>query len=111
MEIRDNEKLCIIAPLCEKINEYEGSRIIKQILSDNRSVALDLNYVHDCTIDFIEKLKNICSEKKIGIFNISSDMFALFNFMEMDKAANIFVSEIDFEENTRQIVNRRFKIV
>lgn len=111
MEIRDNEKLCIIAPLCEKIDEYEGSRIIKQILSDNRSVALDLNYVHDCTIDFIDKLKKVCLEKKIGIFNIPSDLFALFNLMNIDKIAKLFVSQIDFEENSRQIINRHFKIV
>ena len=111
MEIRDNEKLCIIAPLCEKINEYESSRIIKQILSDNRSVALDLTYVHDCTIDFIEKLKTICLKKKIGIFNIPSDLFALFNIMNVDKIANIFVSQMDFEENSRQIINRRFKLI
>jgi len=111
MEIIENENLCIIAPLCGNINDYESSRIIKQILNDNRSVALDLSYVHDCTIDFIESLKTICLKKKIGIFNIPSDLFVLFNVMNIDKIANIFVSQIDFEENARQIINRRFKII
>ena len=111
MEITDNENLCIIAPLCDKINEYESSRIIKQILGDDRSIALDLKYVHDCTIDFIENLKDICLKKKIGIFNIPSDLFVLFNIMDIDKIADVYVSQIDFEENTRQIINRRFKII
>ena len=111
MEIRDNEKVCIITPLSTKINEYETSKIIKEISNESRSVALDLSCVQDCTIDFLEKLQNICSIKKIGIFNISSDLFALFNVMNIDKFAKLFVSELDFEEDARQIINRRFKIV
>ena len=111
MEIRDNEKLCIIAPLSKTINNYEATRIIKEIEGESRSVALDLSYVTDCTIDFLEKLQNICSAKKVGIFNISSDLFALFNIMKIDKIAKIFVSELDFAENTRQLINRNFKIV
>ncbi|GEM_PF-1835275 len=111
MEIKENDNLYIIAPLSPKLNEYETNRIIEEISKESRSVALDLNYVQDCTIDFIEKLKELCRTKKIGIFNISSDIFVLFNIMKMDKFANIFVSQLDFEENSRQIINRCFQVV
>lgn len=111
MEIRDNDKLCIITPLSTIINKYESTRIIDEIQHESRSVALDLSYVQDCTIDFLEKLKNICSTKKIGIFNIPSDLFVLFNMMKVDKFAKLFVSELDFTEDTRQLINRHFEIV
>ena len=111
MEIRENDNLCIITPLCKRINEYECSRIIKEITGELRDVALDLSCVQDCTIDFLEKLQNLCIKKKVGIFNISPDLFVLFNIMNLDKLAKIFVSELDFEEDTRQIINRKFEIV
>ena len=103
--------MCIISPLSTKIDKYEASRIINEITGEKRTVALDLSYVQDCTIDFLEKLQNICSKKDVGIFNISSDLFALFNIMKIDKFAQIFVSELDFKENTRQLINRHFEIV
>ena len=111
MEIRDNDSFYIIAPLSSKIDDYETGRIISEIMGDNRNIGLDLRYVLDCTIDFIENLKNVCKLKNISIFNINSDVFAIFNYMKMDKYVNLFVSELDFEENRRQIINRAFSLV
>lgn len=111
MEIRENNKTCIFAPLSSQINEYEANRLFSNINKETRNVAIDLQYVQDCTIDFINILKLISENKKIGIFNIPSDIFTLFNVMDMDKKANLFVNELDFIENQRQLINRNFSII
>lgn len=110
METRDNETVCIFAPLCPKLDKYESTRIFEKVLQEKREVALDLRFVQDCTIDFIEMIKEAAQIKNIGIFNIPSDIFALFNFMQIDKTVKLFVSETDFEENSRQLVNRQFRL-
>ena len=110
MEIRFNDDLCIIAPLCNKIDERATQSILKKISKESRKVAIDLNYVHECSIEFIEALKN-CVDKNLGVFNIPSDIFVLFNIMNVDKHVKLYVSEMDFEENSRQILNRKFKLI
>ena len=99
MEIRDNNKFCIFAPLCTQIDKYEATRLFKNIEKESRNIAIDLQYVQDCTIDFINIIKQITKDKEIGIFNIPSDIFTLFNIMGIDKASNLFVNELDFIEN------------
>lgn len=111
MEIRDNNKFCIFAPLCRQIDKYEATRLFKNIEKESRNIAVDLQYVQDCTIDFINIIKQIAKEKEIGIFNIPSDIFTLFNIMGIDKISNLFVNELDFIENQRQLINRNFSII
>lgn len=111
MEIRDNEKVCIFAPLSPKLDRYESSRILNKVSKESREIALDLRFVQDCTIEFIETVKNIASTKNIGIFNIPSDIFVLFNIMHVDKYAKLFVSEPDFKDDTRQLINRQFTLL
>ena len=110
MEIRDNNKICIIAPICAKLDKYKTKRVLNKINSETRQVAIDLSYVQDCSIEFIEALKTL-TNKKIGIFNIPSDIFVLFNIMSLDKSVELYVSELDFEEKSRQLINRKFSIV
>ena len=110
MEIRDNDKICIIAPICTKLDGYRVKKILDKIETETRNVAIDLAYVQDCTIEFIEGLKNL-TNKNLGIFNIPSDIFVLFNVMKLDKSVKLFVSENDFEEDTRQLISRNFSLV
>lgn len=110
MEIRDNDKICIIAPICSKIDERKAKRVFEEIKKESRQVALDLSHVQECTIEFIDGIKTL-ADKQLGIFNISSDIFVLFNIMGLDKSAKLYVSELDFEENSRQLINRKFSIV
>lgn len=110
MEIRENEKVCIFTPLSQTLNTHECSRLLKNIKKDSREIAIDLNYVEECSIDFINTIKEVCATKKIGIFNIPSDIFTIFNIMQIDKCASLYVSEIDFEANKRQLINRQFTV-
>lgn len=111
MEIKETEKLCIITPLSNKLNKRESNRLFEALKSEIKGTALDLSYVEECTIDFIECLKEICKTKQVGIFNIPSDIFVLFNIMKLDKLASLYVSELDFEEESRRLINRQFSIV
>ena len=111
MEIRENEKVCIITPLNSKLNEYKLSRLIEKINHESRHVAIDLNYMSECSIDFIKSLKDLASKKRIGIFNIPADIFVLFNVMNVDKFVDLYVSELDFKESKRQIINRKFSLI
>lgn len=111
MEIRENDKFCIFAPLNPKIDKYQSDRLFSEILSEDRNIAIDLVYAQDCTFDFLEKIKEVSLNKNVGIFNIPSDLFTLFNIMDIDKFAKLFVSEQDFLEDSRQIINRKFILV
>ncbi len=107
MEIKVSDKYCIITPFSPNLNECEADKIASEI-NPNLRVGLDLSYVSDCTIEFIDKISNF---KNISLFNISSDIFTLLNVMNLDKKINLFVSELDFLDDQHRIINRRFSIV
>ena len=83
MEIKDNNKVCIITPLSPKLDKREALRLIKEF----------------------------ASTRKLSLFNISSDMFVIINFFNLDKIFNLYVSELDFEEEKHQLLNRKFSLV
>ena len=109
MEIKETEKYYIITPLSPKLSERESLRLGEELLNiQNKRVGLDMTFVHDCTIDFINQLVNF---KNISLFNISSDIMALLTSMNLDKSVALFVSEIDFLNDKHQLLNRHFSIV
>lgn len=110
MEIRENSDVFIITPINQNLNDYKVDKIFKKINSETRRVALDLSYVQSCSDCFFSNLLNL-KNKNLSIFNIPSDIFVLFNHMKIDKKIKLFVSELDFEENSRQLINRRFSVV
>jgi len=111
MEIRENDRICIYAPLNSNLGAYDSEKLLKEISKDDRDVAIDLQYAENCSVDFIEIIKKISNSKQIGIFNIPSDIFTLLNVMNVDKICRLFVSELDFLENKRQLINRKLSLV
>ncbi len=109
MEIKEQNNFYIITPLSPKLDKRESFRLEEEINNNsNKQVGLDLSYVQDCTIEFIDMLVNI---KNLSIFNIHSDIFSLFLSMNLDKKLNLFVSEIDFTEKKHKLLNRKFRLV
>lgn len=111
MEILDNENFCIFAPLGGRLDSNESRRLFNELAVETRRIGIDLKYVYDCTIDFIDALKLTAKSRKIAIFNIPSDIFVLFNVMKLDKVVNLYVSESDFESDSRRLVNRELRLV
>ena len=107
MEITETDKYCLITPLSNKLNERETIKIIKEAESKQTKTALDMSFVNDCTIEFIEGIKNL---KNISLFNVQSDIFALLLSMNIDKFVNLFVTESDFLQNKRSLLNRKFNV-
>ena len=110
MEIIQKENISIITPYSPKLGKHESKILFEKINQQGDLVAINLGFVSDCTIDFIETLKKI-PNKHIGIFNIPSDIFAIFNVMKIDKTIALYTSELDFEEQKRQLINRKFSII
>ena len=109
MEIITTNEHCIITPLTPKINSGDIQRLNAEINTiKGKKIGLDLRYVKDCTADFLNELKNWGN---IGLFNIHSDIFTALSFMNLDKVLKIYVSELDFVENKRQILNRNLRVL
>ena len=109
MEIITLKDKCIITPLSQKLGSYETERLKQEIAyNPDKEIGIDLAYVKDCSIHFIEGIKSM---KNVALFNIPSDIFSLFTFMRLDKILNLYVSEIDFMENKRRILSRNLTVL
>ena len=109
MEVTINNNYCIITPLSPKMDEHETERLVHEIaLHNDKNIGIDLSWVEDCTIDFLDKLYRIYD---IGLFNISSNILVLLFSMGIDKNLNLYVSLPDFLDNKRRLLNRKFHTV
>ncbi len=109
MEIRTTEKYCILMPLSPILDKRESNRLFEEIkFYSKHKIGIDLSFVNNCGIEFLETIKNF---KNISIFNIPSDIFVLFNVMNIDKYINLFVSETDFIDNKHRLLNRKFNLI
>ncbi len=109
MEILVKDNCYIITPLSPKLTSRETQRLCEELEGDfSERTALNMSYVQDCTIDFIESIKNY---KNISMFNINSDIFAILISMNLDKVIKLFVSEQDFINDKHQLLNRKFTVV
>lgn len=109
MEITIKNNCCIITPLSPILSVRESLRLGEEIKeSSELKTGIDLSYVNDCTIDFIEEIKK---HKNISLFNIPSDIFAILTSMNLDKTLKLFVSEMDFISDMHQLINRNFCVV
>ena len=109
MEITEKDNCRIITPLSPKITDWETERLKEELaIYTERRIAIDMSFVQDCTIDFIDEIK---SHEGISLFNISADIFAILTSMNLDKKLKLFVSELDFLNDKHQLLNRKFSIV
>ncbi len=109
MEIKTSDNFCIITPFSPKLDEKEAKKLFAEILRNkNLKMGIDMSFVKECTIEFIDVLSKIGD---IGLFNVTSDIFVLFNIMNVDKKINLFVSELDFKADKHQLLNRRFCLI
>ena len=108
MEIHLKDNCRIITPLSPKLTDWETQRLSEELNASDIKTALDMSLVQDCTIEFIDEIRQ---HKGISLFNISSDIFAIFTCMNLDKTVKLFVSEMDFMNDKHQLINRKFSVV
>lgn len=108
MEIRSSQRHCILTPLSPKLDEYQTSRLNSEIKNNSSlAIGIDLSFVSDCTIEFIEAIKS----SNVGLFNIPSDIFSLFNLMSLDKVIPLYTTEEDFKLGRHRLLNRKFSVI
>lgn len=106
----DNDVCCILK-LHSHVLSFDLIFRLKKILKkipDNKPFALNLQDVYYVGNEFLEFLKESAKVKKISIINLHSEIFALLNLTKYDEYANIFLSNTDFLEQKRELLNRRF---
>ena len=109
MEINLINDCKIITPLSPKLTDWETDRLREEFTNDYAErTALDMSYVQDCTIDFIDEIKQ---HSGMSLFNINSDILAILISMNLDKTLKLFVSEMDFLNDKHQLLNRKFSLV
>lgn len=109
MEIIVSGKDCVITPLSPVLNKRECEKLLETVKEYAFfNIGINMSFVEDCTNDFIEY---IAEKKNISIFNIPSDIFAIFNMMKIDKTINLFTSEIDFKTNKNRLTKPNLKLV
>ena len=87
MEIVTQDKLCILKPLSPILDRREANRLFEEVdTHSNYNIGIDLSFVKECTIDF---MLNLDKHTNISIFNIPSDIFTLFNIMNVDKKISL----------------------
>ena len=111
MEINHFANSCIFTPLTPILDDRASRRLICDIKTEEKMSAIDLSFVQDCTIEFLSSLIELGKMRELSIFNIPAEIFVLFNVMEIDKYVKLFVSKEDFEQNSRQLVNRKLAVV
>jgi len=108
MEIITTQKHCILTPLSPKLDEYQVLRLEEEIKNHQQTaIGIDLSFVEDCTIEFLEAVKST----KAGLFNIPSDIFSLLNMMNLDKCVPLYTTREDFLLDKRRLLNRRFSVL
>ncbi len=109
MEIKVFNNTCIITPLSPVLDEREIKRLITEIKEyKNFKIGINLSFVQNCNIKFFESIMN---NKNINLFNIPINIFIIINLMNIDKKIKLFSSELDFIENKRQLLNRKFQLI
>ncbi len=115
MEISCKEtKTGYILTLHSNVLTLEWIFCLKKFLNNlplNKSIALDLQYVDFVCVEFLEFLKEKSNQQKIALINLEPELFVLLNLTKYDKFAHIFSSEMDFGEQKRSLINRRFAIL
>ena len=112
MEIIESNENIIIKPYSPILNKRESYRLFESIKNiSSGKIGIDLSLVNECTNEFINVLEELAQKRNIGVFNIPSDIFTIFSFMDFDKKIQLFVSQMDFENDIRQLLIRRFSVI
>ena len=110
---KENSAGCILK-LHSNILTFDLVFRLRKILSKlplNKSIALNLHEVDSICVEFLEFLKDTSTNRCISLTNIQSEIFVLLNLTKYDKFAPVFLSDTDFLDQKRVLINRRFSVL
>lgn len=77
--------------------------------SPSRRIAINLENIESTQNEFFTMLKDCAGNKIISLFNTSADMNLLLFLMNYNQYAKLYVNELDFKEEKRELINRNFR--
>jgi len=109
----ENSKGCILR-LHSSILTFDLVFKLKKILNELPSdlpIALNLQDVDYICVEFLEFLRESSRFKSLSLTSLQSELLVLLNLTKYDNFAPIFLSDVDFLEQKRVLLNRRFSLL
>lgn len=110
-KIKDDCKNTIVYFDRQLVSKKEASSLKSFLLENCKSkrVAIDLGNIkiaHNC---FFEVLKEFAEHKKLSLFNIPPDVNLLLYLMNYNPYIKLYVNEMDFIDQKRELIYRNFR--
>ncbi len=101
----------------EIVVDFSGAHIIasdtdslRGLLNEhNKNIVFNLNNVENVCNDFFFLLKDLSFNKKISIHTLSFHINLLLFIMNYGQFVDLYMSESDYRESKRSLVNRKFR--
>ncbi|MCM1264568.1 MAG: hypothetical protein NC200_00060 [Candidatus Gastranaerophilales bacterium] len=112
METKLLNKKYILNPAVTSINETTVSLIENEIRSKKQAAqfVINLENVERCINRFFLMLASL-RDYNISLVNVDSRILSTIYMMRFDKFVKIYGNDISLEENTNELINRRFALV
>ena len=75
-----------------------------------KNIAINMKNIDSVSGEFFLALKRL-SKYNISLYNVGLNLSLLFELTNTGRNVRIFVNELDFIEEKRLLVNRKFKVV
>jgi len=109
----ENSAGCILS-LHSSILTFDLVFKLEKMLSEipsGKPIALNLHGVDCICVEFLEFLRETSSQKRLSLTSLQSELLVLLNLTNYDNFAPIFLSDVDFLEQKRALLNRRFSLL
>lgn len=110
---KDNNAGCILNLHSNKLT-FESVVVLQKKIKElptNKSVALNMKNVDFICIEFLDFLKESARLKRVSLTCLQAEILVLLNLIQYDKFAPIFLTDSDFLNQKRELLNRRFLVV
>lgn len=110
-KIRDDYENTIVYFDRQLLSDDEVLRLKTFLLknSPSKRIAIDLGNIkiaHNC---FFAMLKEFAASKKLSLFNIPTDVNLLLYLMNYNSYIKLYVNEMDFIDQKRELIYRNFR--
>ena len=111
--IKENAKKCIIKIHAVDLSAETIFRVKKLMrrVSPQKAIALNLEKIESITPEFLSFIKLCERKQKLSLTETPCEVFAILNLTQYAKFVNMFLTDKDFYEHKRTLIERNFKLV